>query len=63
MRAVLLAQINKTDHNDARSIGQMMRAGLYHPAHVKTLVAGLLAFELFWSGRMVFTISSRNSSA
>src|SRR5450759_1073166 len=37
MRAVLKAQINKTDRNDARDIGQMMRAGLYRPVHVKTL--------------------------
>jgi transposase len=37
MRAVLQAQINKTDRNDARGIGQMMRAGLYRPVHVKTL--------------------------
>ena len=37
MRAVLKAQINKTDRNDARGIAQMMRVGLYHPVHVKTL--------------------------
>jgi len=37
MRAVLNAQINKTDRNDARGIAQMMRAGLYRPVHVKTL--------------------------
>ncbi len=37
MRAVLKAQINKTDRNDARGIAQMMRAGLYRPMHVKTL--------------------------
>ena len=35
MRAVLKAQINKTDRNDARGIAQMMRVGLYRPAHVK----------------------------
>jgi transposase len=29
MRAVLKAQINKTDRNDARGIAQMMRAGLH----------------------------------
>ena len=28
MQAVLKAQINKTDRNDARGIAQMMRAGL-----------------------------------
>ena len=37
MRAVLKAQINKTDGNDARGIAQMMRVGLYRPVHVKTL--------------------------
>ena len=37
MRAVLKAQINKTDRNDARGIAQMMRAGLYRPVHVKRL--------------------------
>src|SRR5205814_3201781 len=36
-RAVLQAQINKTDRNDARGMTQMMRAGLYRPVHVKTL--------------------------
>jgi len=37
MRAVLKAQINKTDRNDARGIAQMLRVGLYRPVHVKTL--------------------------
>src|SRR5947207_15240996 len=37
MRAVLKAQINKTDRNDARGIAQMMRVGLYRPVHVKSL--------------------------
>ena len=37
MKAVLKAQINKTDRNDARGIAQMMRAGLYRLVHVKTL--------------------------
>jgi transposase len=37
MRAVLQAQINKTDRDDARGIAQMMRVGLYRPVHVKTL--------------------------
>ena len=37
MQAVLKAQINKTDRNDARGIAQMMRMGLYRPVHVKTL--------------------------
>src|SRR5438045_7117126 len=37
MRAVLQAQINKTDRNDARGMAQMMRVGLYRPVHVKML--------------------------
>jgi transposase len=37
MRAVLKAQINKTDRNDARGMARMMRVGLYRPVHVKTL--------------------------
>ena len=36
MKAALSAQINKTDRNDARSIAQMMRVGLFRPLHVKT---------------------------
>ena len=41
MRAVLKAQINKTDRNDARGMAQMMRAGLYRPVHVKTDIQDL----------------------
>ena len=37
MRAVLKAQINKTDRNDARGIAQMMRVGLYRPVHITQL--------------------------
>ena len=37
MQAVLKAQINKTDRNDACGVAQMMRAGLYRPVHVETL--------------------------
>jgi transposase len=37
MQAVLKAQINKTDRNDARGMAQMIRVGLYRPVHVKTL--------------------------
>ena len=37
MQALLKAQINKTDRNDARGIAQMMRVGIYRPVHVKTL--------------------------
>src|SRR5271155_4570574 len=46
MRAVLKAQINKTDRNDARGIAQMMRAGLYRPVHVKTLRSQKLRMPL-----------------
>ena len=44
MQAVLKAQINKTDRNDARGIAQMMRAGLYRPVHVKTLRRPIASF-------------------
>ena len=37
MQALLKAQINKTDRNDARGMAQMMRVGLHRPVHVKTL--------------------------
>src|ERR1700734_1926667 len=37
MQAVLKAQINKTDRDDARGMAQMMRVGLYRPVHVKTV--------------------------
>jgi transposase len=37
MQALLKAQINKTDRNDARGMAQMMGVGLYRPVHVKTL--------------------------
>jgi transposase len=37
MQALLKAQINKTDRNDARGMAQMMRVELYRPVHVKTL--------------------------
>ena len=35
MQALLKAQINKTDRNDARGMAQMMRVGLYRPVHVR----------------------------
>ena len=50
MQAVLKAQINKTDRNDARGLAQMMRVGLYRPVHVKTLRSQKL--------RMLLTIAS-----
>src|SRR5262245_48290104 len=37
MRAVLKAQINKTDRNDASGMAKLMRVGLYRPVHVKKL--------------------------
>jgi len=48
MQAVLKAQINKTDRNDARGIAQMMRVGLYRPVHVKTLRSQKLRMLLMW---------------
>jgi len=36
-KAVLRAQVNKTDRNDARGIAHMIRANLFRPVHVKTL--------------------------
>ena len=36
-KAVLKAQTNKNDRNDARGIAQMMRVNLYRAVHVKTL--------------------------
>ena len=48
MHAVLKAQINKTDRNDARGIAQMMRVGLYRPVHVKTLRSQKLRMLLMW---------------
>lgn len=36
MKALLQAQqINKSDHNDARGIAQMMRVGLFKPVHAR----------------------------
>ena len=52
MRAVLKAQINKTDRNDARGMAQMMRAGLYRPVHVKTLRSQKLRTLLTQTGRL-----------
>jgi transposase len=39
MRAVLKAQINKTDRNDARGISQLMRLGWFRPVHCKSMAA------------------------
>jgi transposase len=38
-KALLKAQVNKSDRNDARGIAQMMRVGLFRPVHVKTLAS------------------------
>lgn len=46
IKAVLKAQINKTDRNDARGIAQMMRVGLYRPVHVKTVTSQKLRMLL-----------------
>jgi transposase len=53
MRAVLKAQINKTDRNDARGMAQMMRVGLYRPVHVKTLSPEPLDPSIREGGRLV----------
>jgi len=37
MKAILKAQGNKNDRNDARGIAQMMRVGIFRAVHVKTL--------------------------
>ena len=39
MQAVLKAQINKTDRNDARGMAQMMRVMLYEAAQKRTCLA------------------------
>jgi transposase len=46
MRAVLKAQINKTDHNDARGIVQMRRASQRGPARFR-LVVCIIATKSF----------------
>jgi transposase len=57
MRAVLKAQINKTDRNDARGIAKMMRVGLYRPVHVKTLRNDVARLGPF--ARLTLTVLSR----
>ena len=44
------AQQSLADRNDARGIAQMMRAGLYRPVHVKTLLSQKLRMLLTHSG-------------
>ena len=60
MQAVLKAQINKTDRNDARGIAQMMRAGLYRPVHVKTIRSQKLRMLLTAPDGGRFVPSSRH---
>ena len=64
MQAVLKAQINKTDRNDARGIAQMMRAGLYRPVHVKTIRSQKLRMLLTHrnDGRALVPIPKRSTS-
>lgn len=38
-KAFLRAQVNKSDHNDARGVAQMIRVNLYLPVRVKTLAS------------------------
>lgn len=56
-QAMLSAQVNKTDRNDARGLAQMMRVGLYRPVHVKTLASQeirvLLAARKFLQGKIL----------
>jgi len=65
MRAMLKAQINKTDRNDARGIAQMMRVGL-RPVHVKTFpqseaadAAPLAGIQRAPTRRPLFSIGGR----
>ena len=39
MQAVLKAQINKTDRNDARGIAQLMRLGWFRLVHCKSMAS------------------------
>ena len=53
-KAVLKAQTNKNDRNDARGIAQMMRVNLYRPVHVKTLQSQQRRPGLFGQGGAFF---------
>jgi transposase len=61
MRAVLKAQINKTDRNDARGMAQMMRVGLYRPVHVKTLRSQKLRLLLTHPGCLFYSGCTRSN--
>ena len=52
MRAVLKAQINKTDRNDARGIAQMMRMMLYEAAQVMLLRSAKWSWLKAWAMKM-----------
>jgi hypothetical protein len=54
MRAVLKAQINKTDRKDARGIAQMMRAGLYRPVHVRLGAPNCAGNCAVWQDNRIF---------
>ena len=45
MQAVLKAQINKTDRNDARGIAQMMRVGLFGALEISRQPAAPICFD------------------
>jgi len=45
-KAAMAAMTNKTDHNDARGIANMMRTGWFRAVHVKTEAARELRFLL-----------------
>jgi transposase len=47
MQAVLKAQINKTDRNDARGIAQMMRRWMSQKCHFRTHAPQQSAFSIW----------------
>jgi hypothetical protein len=61
MQAVLKAQINKTDRNDARGIAQMIRVGLYRPVRVKTLRSQKLRMLLTRQNVLPFAICTASA--
>src|SRR6202043_2214572 len=61
MQALLKAQINKTDRNDARGIAHMMRAGLYRPVRVKTLRSQKLRMLLTRQNVLPFAICTASA--
>jgi hypothetical protein len=63
MRAVLKAQINKTDRNDARGIAQMMRVGLYPPKCCSGLLRLCVRFGSVSDMRLAFSFALSASLA